>query len=88
MSKSRRNSEMNRRKFFVAAGATTLASLGMREARPETTGEDEKYMQTETLTGNGEWTYRVMVGWENFPREPSSAARMELSLRTTRAAST
>jgi len=68
MSKSRRNSEMNRRKFFVAAGATTLASLGMREARPETTGEDEKYMQTETLTGNGEWTYRVMVGWGKLPQ--------------------
>lgn len=70
MNDSRTHSEtrsMNRRKFFAAAGATTLATLGLREAEPETTGESEKEMHTEILTGNGEWTYRVMTGWGRLP---------------------
>lgn len=53
---------MNRRKFFVAAGSTALASVVARPAVPEATE-----MQTEFLTGNGEWTYRVVADWGALP---------------------
>jgi len=58
---------IDRRRFFAAAGATALSAVGLRSAVAETTGEGEKEMHKEILTGNGEWTYRVMDGWGNLP---------------------
>ena len=58
---------INRRRFFAAAGATALVAAGLREANSETTGEDEKPVHTDVLTGNGEWTYRVATGWGKLP---------------------
>ncbi len=57
---------INRRKFFAAAGATALAAATLRHANSESTGEDEK-VHTDVLTGNGEWTYRVAPNWGKLP---------------------
>lgn len=57
------NRKMNRRNFFAAAGAVGLASLAGQARGAEPVGEDEGGMQKEILTGNGEWTYRVVTGW-------------------------
>lgn len=59
---------MNRRNFFAAAGVTALTAAGWRHADAETTPEDERKMHTELLTGNGEWTYRVVADWGKLPQ--------------------
>jgi hypothetical protein len=58
---------IDRRRFFAAAGATALSAVGFSRAEEETTGEDEKEMHTEILTGNGEWTYRLVGNWGQLP---------------------
>src|SRR5947207_3750639 len=60
------NATMSRRTFFAAAGATTLAAAVPLRADSTTMG-DGTGMQTETLTGNGEWTYRIITGWGKLP---------------------
>ena len=55
-----RNKNMNRRSFLAAAGTLALAG---RVARAGPAGEDEEGIRKEFLTGNGEWTYRVVQGW-------------------------
>jgi hypothetical protein len=59
---------VNRRSFLASAGAAALAAVGIRPAEAESTNEDEKEMQTDLLTGNGEWTYRVATGWGKLPQ--------------------
>jgi hypothetical protein len=59
--------EINRRRFLGAAGVTALLTPLALQAKPETTQGDGKDMQAEFLTGNGEWTYRVIAGWGNLP---------------------
>jgi hypothetical protein len=59
--------EINRRRFLGAAGASALFAPLALQAVPGTTHGDEKDMQAEFLTGNGEWTYRVTTGWGKLP---------------------
>ena len=58
---------MNRRSFVAAAGAAGLAAISGREADATAASEGGREMQKETLTGNGEWTYRVISGWGALP---------------------
>jgi hypothetical protein len=59
--------EINRRRFLGAAGVTALFTPMALQADPEPTHGDGKEMQAEFLTGNGEWTYRVITGWGKLP---------------------
>jgi hypothetical protein len=61
------NTEINRRRFLGAAGVTALFTPLALQADPETTQGAGKEMQEEFLTGNGEWTYRVIAGWGKLP---------------------
>lgn len=61
-----RNGISNRRQFCLASGATLLASMGTASARAEketACKQNEEIM----LTGNGEWTYRVVPQWGRLP---------------------
>jgi hypothetical protein len=58
---------MNRRTFFAAVGAVGLAAISRQEAVAKTGSEDKRVTQKEILTGNGEWTYRVVTGWGALP---------------------
>ena len=57
---------ISRRRFFAAAAAAGVVSAARPGAALETT-EDGNAMQKEILTGNGEWTYRVVSGWGALP---------------------
>ena len=59
--------KMNRRTFFGVAGATALAAAAPSRASATMRMGDGKEMQSEILTGNGEWTYRVVTGWGKLP---------------------
>jgi hypothetical protein len=61
------NDGINRRTFVGAAGVATLATLFTSRAIAENTGGGATDMQTELLTGNGEWTYRVIADWGRLP---------------------
>jgi len=54
---------VSRRKFFAGAAATGMVSLAGPGVAFGTAREDGNGMQKEILTGNGEWTYRVVGGW-------------------------
>jgi len=56
----------NRRGFCVVASATALAALAPHSAEAEPLVEDAP-APAELITGNGEWTYRVDVGWGKLP---------------------
>lgn len=55
----------DRREFFAAAGAIALTALAQRSAGAAEAPCPEQ--QKEFLTGNGEWTYRVVPGWGHLP---------------------
>src|SRR5580692_10965095 len=52
---------IGRRTFLAAAGITALAHG--RSASPSTNSSSDPLQ----LTGNGEWTYRVVSGWGALP---------------------
>jgi len=58
---------INRRSFLAAAGAVGLASFARQTGAAESAGEDKKGIRKVILTGNGEWTYRVVTGWGTLP---------------------
>jgi hypothetical protein len=59
-------STIDRRGFCSAAGAAALVALAQTPARAAT--DDSACKSTETaLTGNGEWTYRVIPDWGRLP---------------------
>jgi len=58
---------INRRSFLAAAGAMGMAAIVQRGAALQITGEDRSAMQKDILSGNGEWTYRVAIGWDALP---------------------
>jgi hypothetical protein len=60
---------IDRRQFVTAGVAASLAgtlSAGAR-TRTETGPEAHSDPQVSLLTGNGEWTYRVIAGWGTLP---------------------
>lgn len=59
--------KMNRRAFCGAAGATALAAAVPTRADSTRTVGDGNVMQAHILTGNGEWTYRIVTGWGKLP---------------------
>ena len=59
---------VSRRAFFGAASATALAAAVPLRADATTLMGDGKEMQSQILTGNGEWTYRIVPEWGNLPR--------------------
>jgi hypothetical protein len=58
---------VSRRTFFAAAATVGVISAARPSAALATSGEDGNVMQKEILTGNGEWTYRVVAGWGALP---------------------
>ena len=58
-------SGLNRRGFLTAAGATALTTL----IEPATSAAQApcQAQPSEFLTGNGEWTYRVVPEWGHLP---------------------
>ena len=54
------------RRSFCAGAVASLAGLGALPAAAEETAPC-KADQTQLLTGNGEWTYRVVRGWGRLP---------------------
>ena len=58
---------VDRRKFCAAAGAAALAAVvGERASGEEGIGV-ERAVDAKLQTGNGEWTYEVVVGWGRLP---------------------
>ena len=53
----------DRRRFFTSAGALALTAL----AAPSATTAESDCSTQEFLTGNGEWTYRVVPNWGQLP---------------------
>lgn len=62
------NRPMNRRNFLAAAGGIGLTALAGQSTEAMPNAKDEKAMPKEILTGNGEWTYRVVSGWGALSR--------------------
>lgn len=61
-----RNGILNRRQFWVASGTTFLATIGaanVSAAQENACSQKEQVM----LTGNGEWTYRLVPDWGKLP---------------------
>lgn len=67
MEKTSRKGNINRRSFFASAGALAVGAFALRETAAETTSEDGNGMQKDVLTGNGEWSYRIVNGWGALP---------------------
>jgi hypothetical protein len=65
--KVRGHETMSRRRFFAVTAAAGVVSVARPGAASETTGEDGNGMQKEIMTGNGEWTYRIVTGWGALP---------------------
>lgn len=61
-----RSGLLSRRQFCVASGATFLAVTGTAKATAEQEGACQQKEQV-MLTGNGEWTYRVVPEWGKLP---------------------
>src|ERR1700679_2202568 len=59
------SSGFNRRSFLAAAGATALKTLV--EPATSTAQAPCQAQPREFLTGNGEWTYRVVSEWGHLP---------------------
>ena len=59
--------EFSRRKFFIAAGATSLAALAPLTASREAAAIEDDSAKAALRTGNGEWTYQIAQGWGNLP---------------------
>jgi len=53
---------INRRRFLAATGAATLVGLTDMGAAAQTTSTGAPLM-----TGNGEWTYRIVSNWGSLP---------------------
>ena len=60
------NGRIDRRNFFAAAGALGLAAI-VGQASGLETNDDGGGMEKHILTGNGEWTYRILTGWGSLP---------------------
>jgi hypothetical protein len=57
---------MDRRRFFTVAGAVALTAAAPSPAEA-VSGNDSNLSQAGALTGNGEWTYRIVPGWGQLP---------------------
>jgi hypothetical protein len=57
----------NRRRFFAAAGATAIAALATSRVQAESSTEVMEQSNSDLVTGNGEWTYRVVHEWGKPP---------------------
>jgi hypothetical protein len=73
------NPIVDRRTFCAAAGATALAALAPHPAAAKPAIDEA---QPDLITGNGEFTYKVSIGWDDCRREPSLAVRMVASQLT------
>jgi hypothetical protein len=58
---------LNRRKFAISAGAAALAVLAPSGAESQGSDADCNAKPADLLTGNGEWTYRVVPQWGKPP---------------------
>ena len=67
MEKTSRKGNIKRRSFFASAGAMVVGAFALRGTAAATTSEDRNAMQKDVLTGNGEWTYRIVNGWGALP---------------------
>ena len=61
-----RDGELSRRRFLGAASLTALSVLAPSTLEAET-GNNCNQVRGATMTGNGEWTYRVVPGWGALP---------------------
>ena len=59
-------SGVNRRNFVASAGAAALATMAPLRAEPQSSPADCA-TTTHQLTGNGEWTYRIVEDWGKLP---------------------
>ena len=57
----------DRRQFFAAAGATAVTALAGSSAQAQAATDSCSTKRPNIVTGNGEWTYRVMEGWGQLP---------------------
>ena len=58
---------MNRRKFCATTGVAAFGFLLGHGVHAEARSEETALDSTELLTGNGEWTYRVVSNWGQLP---------------------
>jgi hypothetical protein len=61
-----RSRELSRRDFFAAASLTALSVMAPSALEAETDNNCNQ-VRGATMTGNGEWTYRVVPGWGALP---------------------
>ena len=61
------NGLIDRRTFCAAVGATALRALVPQSAVAEPANDQGDSAQPESITGNGEWTYKVSAGWGRLP---------------------
>ena len=58
---------LNRRHFFAAAGAVAVTTLTASSVHAQAIDNSCRAKQPAMVTGNGEWTYRVVEGWGQLP---------------------
>lgn len=58
---------LDRRQFFTAAGAAAVTALAGSSAQAQSASDGCSQKESALLTGNGEWTYRVISGWGQLP---------------------
>lgn len=61
-----RSTTLSRRKFLGAASLTTFTALAPSVSKAEADSNCSQ-VQTATITGNGEWTYKSVPGWGALP---------------------
>lgn len=63
-----RSQQLDRRHFCSIAGAAAVATLLDPSAHAAAATEAAPVSESEVLTGNGEWTYRVVPHWGRLPQ--------------------
>jgi hypothetical protein len=59
--------KFNRRNFVMAAGAASLGAFANASAQSETLATSVEQTGAPLLTGNGEWTFRIVPDWGKLP---------------------
>lgn len=67
MSTRSTSGSVDRRKFLTGAAVTAMAGTLPRDAGAESLAPESMPGVAPTITGNGEWTYRVVSGWGQLP---------------------
>jgi hypothetical protein len=60
---------LDRRRFLFATGAIAASAAALAPATSPAASPNQNQAPTELVTGNGEWTYRVISAWGHLPAD-------------------